>query len=229
VSVSLFGSRRKYLSGAEKLIRSISKNLPDWEVVFFTGKTVPEWTIQRLAELGARIVHINDKEDLSATAWRFRISHFSYANCVIFRDSDSIISLREAKAIKQWLDSGLGAHIIRDHPFHSSKILAGLWGLRPDSAPWFETEVNAFNFENTYGSDQDFLAKYVYPKILSSCLIHASFHKHEHSSTQAKFESGSSRFGKFCGESVTENILIRAYARFRRLVDSKLCECNRQG
>lgn len=227
VSVSLFGNKEKYLRGAEKLAVSIQKSLPEWKLVFFVGNSVPEKVKDSLAARNATLIRVDEPENLSATAWRFRIGQLGNPEWVIFRDSDSIISTREAKAVSEWVESGRPAHIIRDHPFHSSKILAGLWGLRPKETEWFGNEVRDYDFLDMYGSDQEFLANRVYPEISKTSLVHASFHKHEHPSQIAAFTIGSSRVGAFCGESITENFIIRSYARFRRLVARKACQCQK--
>jgi hypothetical protein len=225
VSISLFGDKKKYLLGAEKMLQSVTRNLPDWRVVFFVGKSVPQETREKLVKRGANLVHVDEVEDLSATAWRFRISQLGETDFVIFRDSDSMISKREAQAIRQWTQSGLEGHIIRDHPLHFAKIMAGLWGARTASISWLEGEAKMFAFNDKYGSDQEFLATKVYPRIVDSCLIHASFHKHEKGPNSVDFKVGSSRIGVFCGESATSTFLQRLYARGRRLFDPKECNC----
>jgi hypothetical protein len=225
VSVSLFGTNKKYLKGSANFLQSVKVNLPGWDVFFFVGKSVPEQVTTSLKDAGAHVIHVSDKEDLSAAAWRFRVNELGSPDFVIFRDADSIVSQRESHAIGQWVDSGMTAHIIRDHPFHSAKILAGLWGLRPAEAPWFASEVEDYKFEDVYGSDQEFLAKEVYPKVVKSSMVHASFHRHEENVAQNYFTIGSSRVGVFCGEAVTERFLVRAYARLRRLIDSRSCRC----
>jgi len=227
VSVSLFGKNVKYLQGAEFLMRSISENLPDWKATFFVGNSVPSSTLNHLEAAGARLIHVNEKESLASTAWRFRVDQLGDPKWVVFRDADSLVTRRDASAITQWVKSGLSAHIIRDHPFHKAKILAGLWGLQPMKESWFQDEVMGFRFEDSYGSDQDFLAEVVYPRIASSALIHASFHKHENTKHCADFLVGSTRVGGFCGESVTERLLVRTYARLHRLLDSTSCRCKR--
>ena len=225
MSVSLFGSNKKYLAGAKKLAKSVLKNLPGWKIVFFVGDSVPMKYLESLEATGAILLRVRGKEDLRSTAWRFHLNKLSNPEWVIFRDSDSVISKREASAVSDWVGSGLDAHIIRDHPFHTSKILAGLWGIRPAAFPWFQGEVENYNFEDFYGSDQSFLNTRVYPRIISRSMVHASFHRHDSDGISAEFRIGSSRLGQFCGESVTENLIVRTYARFRRLVDSRTCSC----
>jgi hypothetical protein len=227
VSVSLFGRNKKYIRGAQKLANSILKNLPEWRLVFFVGNSVPLKIKNALIATNATLIMVNEAEDLSAAAWRFRTWELGNPDYVIFRDSDSIVSSREARAVVQWVESGMVAHIIRDHPLHSAKILAGLWGLRPKETEWFAEEVKGFNFLDTYGSDQEFLANSIYPRISTKSMVHASFHKHEPAEQIADFTKGSSRLGAFCGESITENIVIRTYARVCRLVAKKACKCEK--
>jgi hypothetical protein len=225
VSVSLFGTKSKYLRGAEKLVESVGRHLPGWRIVFFVGNSVPEDIRKKIQSQGARIVPVREPEGLAAAAWRFRVDELGNPDCVLFRDSDSLVSRREASAVNQWVASGSIAHIIRDHPFHSAPILAGLWGLRPSLAKWFGEELKTYRFLDVYGSDQSFLAEKVYPKLAKSSVIHASYHRHESSIAISEFEIGHSRLGPFCGEGVTSPILERLYARFRRLIDPKDCKC----
>jgi hypothetical protein len=227
ISLSLFGPNKKYTSGSLKFLASARKQLPEWKVVFFVGKSVSELHLKKLTSLGASVYKIDGAEGLSASAWRFKTWLLGNPEWVIFRDADSVVTSREAKAVEQWVNSGRTAHIIRDHPFHSAPILAGLWGIRPLTAEWFEEEVRNYSFNDNYGSDQDFLATIVYPKIVSSCLVHASFHIHEQAASLGSFQGGHSRLGSFCGESVTSGFPTRAYARLRRLTDRKACDCER--
>jgi len=227
VSVSLFGNNKKYIRGAQKLANSIRVNLPGWRLVFFVGNSVPVKIKKALVAKNATLIMVNEPENLSAMAWRFRVWELGNPDYVIFRDSDSIISIREARAVTQWVESDLDAHIIRDHPFHSAKIMGGLWGLRAKRANWLTGEVKDYMFADAYGSDQEFLAKTVYPRVSNSSLVHASFHMHEPSSQIADFATGSTRFGAFCGESITSNLLIRAYARLHRLVAKRACNCEK--
>jgi hypothetical protein len=39
-------------------------------------------------------------------------------------------STRESAAVSEWLSSELPFHIMRDHNYHNSRILAGMWGAK---------------------------------------------------------------------------------------------------
>jgi hypothetical protein len=227
ISLSLFGTKKKYTLGSLNFVASAKKYLPEWKIVFFLGRSVSETHLRRLELLGVTVIRVEESEDLSASSWRFRIRLLGNPSWIIFRDADSVVTRREARAVEQWVNSERTAHIIRDHPFHSAPILAGLWGIRPTATDWFMKEVEKYPFSDTYGSDQDFLAKIVYPKIVDSCLVHASFHTHEDKALLGTFQAGHSRIGSFCGESVTSGFFTRGYARLRRLIDSKACTCGK--
>jgi hypothetical protein len=225
ISVSLFGSQKKYLIGSIKLADSVARRLHTWHLVFYVGQSVPLKHERILASKGATIIRVGEPENLSASAWRFRAASLGEPGWVLFRDADSIVSRREASAIGQWVNSGLTGHLIRDHPFHSSPIMAGLWGLRPVSTKWFHYALENYSFSDHYGSDQEFLAEHVYPRIVQQSLIHTSFHHHETQGQRGLFEIGNSRWGTFCGESVTSNIVVRTYARLHRLFSPRICKC----
>ena len=48
----------------------------------------------------------------------------------ISRDLDSRFSEREVSAVDEWLRSDKAFHVMRDHDFHWSQMLAGLWGVK---------------------------------------------------------------------------------------------------
>jgi hypothetical protein len=225
VSVCLFGNDKKYVEGATRLSKSVRNNLPGWNIYCFVGKSVSHQSRTQLENLGVRLIDVYETEDLSAMAWRFRIDRLESPDWVIFRDTDSIISKREAEAIETWVESGLAFHVIRDHPFHSVSILGGLWGIRFSESEWFLGELRKHKFDPRYGADQEFLSSRIYPKALNSLIVHASFHRHETAGATRKFRRGSDRFGKFCGESVTSPFLVRLNARLQRLLSSKECKC----
>ncbi|MFT7388265.1 MAG: hypothetical protein ACI8VC_001510 [Candidatus Endobugula sp.] len=46
----------------------------------------------------------------------------------LVRDADAVFSVREYKAVQQWIDSVKHFHILRDWWMHTDLILAGMWG-----------------------------------------------------------------------------------------------------
>jgi hypothetical protein len=118
------------------------------------------------------------------------------AETVLFRDTDSRLSIREAQAVDEWLRSGKTIHIIRDHPHHTSAILGGAWGIKPKS---FLKDQNVFStegYEAKYGLDQEIIRKRVYRNRKISRFIHDSFFVREIDSRKLPQDIS----GEFIGE-----------------------------
>ena len=72
---------------------------------------------------------MNEKGDWTGMFWRFLAAdHLS--DIVLSRDTDSRLNKREKAAVDEWLNSDKDFHIMRDHPYHATEILGGMWGCR---------------------------------------------------------------------------------------------------
>ena len=73
-----------------------------------------------------------DITEKNGKIWRFLPLGDPTVSMFAVRDSDGRLSLREKAAVEEWINSSLPFHAMRDHPVHSSPILAGLWGGNND-------------------------------------------------------------------------------------------------
>lgn len=188
VSFSLYGTDEMYQLGAIKNAETIPVSLPGWICRFYVSSEVSESTITKLKELGAQIVHRERHNLVDGTFWRFEAIDDKDADAVIFRDTDSRISKREAQSIIQWLKSDKKVHIIRDHPYHSSLILAGMWGVKKDTLPPMHKLIDIWKMSrklrlkgtgDVKGNDQVFLNEMIYHKVVKSAMIHTDTIKYE--------------------------------------------------
>jgi hypothetical protein len=106
--------------------------------------------------------------------WRFEIL-CDDIECVIFRDTDSRLNMREKNAVDEWLLSDKTFHIMRDHPFHGFPILGGMWGFKKNSKYNLCDLLNMWSKENAYGADYNFLSKSIYPLINDDKVVHDPF------------------------------------------------------
>ena len=67
---------------------------------------------------------------LNPKMFRYLVMMDPDVDTFISRDVDSIIWRREVDAVHQWLQSNYTFHLMRDHTFHGSIILAGMWGAK---------------------------------------------------------------------------------------------------
>lgn len=188
VSFSLYGTSEMYQLGAIKNAETIPVLLPGWICRFYVSNEVSESTIDKLKDLGAQVI-LRERHDLvDGTFWRFEAIDDKDADVVIFRDTDSRISKREVKSIVQWLESDKNVHIIRDHPFHSSLILAGMWGVKKNTLLPMHKLINIWKMSrilrlkgtgDVKGNDQVFLNEMIYHKVVKDAMIHTDTIQYE--------------------------------------------------
>lgn len=99
---------------------------------------------------------------------------------IICRDTDSLLSYRERQAVEYWMRGPKMAHAITDSISHTIPIMGGMIGLM--SGP-FRDRMGVKSFDELLslsqgidfsrkGADQDFLNRYVLPKVADSITEH---------------------------------------------------------
>ena len=109
--------------------------------------------------------------------WRFLVLDDPKIKRFMIRDCDSVINIRERRAVDEWLASDKHYHILRDNPAHTDLILAGMWGGIAGLLPPIPQLVQGFAYNpitESRTADQLFLGRVVWPLIKEHCLIHDS-------------------------------------------------------
>lgn len=200
ISFSLFGTEPLYTSGLLTNLKIAPSLYPDWTAVVFVDDQVSQATIRQIGDLGGLVVRPSIEFARDKRTWRFGAVLFENAEAVIFRDADSRISERERASVHQWIISGKDLHVMRDHPFHSWWIMAGMWGVRAESAKDGVKRVLSNSKGETVNEDQDLLAREVYRSLAGSSVIHDSFFRRE--SWSLPFPSPR-KDGQFVGERIS--------------------------
>jgi hypothetical protein len=203
ISFSLFGSNKLYTCGALENARLARVLLPDYVPIFFLGESISLHTEDALIREGALVVRKAGDEDYRATLWRFEAVFIEGLERVLFRDCDSRLSKRESQMVRAWEESGRTVHIIRDHPWHSSTILAGMFGISNPrrGLPYFKASLEKFltmNRATFYGVDQLFLTREVYSRFRRDAMVHDSFFSYE----SGRLVPEASTDGSFVGETI---------------------------
>lgn len=178
IAFSLYGSDLRYLVGAIKNAIIADQILDDeYELVFFVGASVPAWVVSTLRLFSnVQIIQTDAPEDHTAKLWRFLACELDY-DIVAFRDADARLSLRELHAHEEFLESGLDAHIMKDHPIgHNYPINAGMFTVRSALFKDIRALMESADISSYYTQDQDFLRNLIYPRIQFSCFIHDEFY-----------------------------------------------------
>lgn len=180
ITFSLWGDNPKYTIGAIHNVILAREIYPNWICRFYVGKSVPEEIVSRLESFGnTEIVKMDEAGNWSGMFWRFYPASETDVEVMISRDCDSRLSLREKAAVDDWLNSDKGFHIMRDHPWHGTQILGGMWGVKNNVLPQMKSLIDGFVKGEFWQVDQNFLAQIIYPLVVDNSLIHDEFFNYE--------------------------------------------------
>lgn len=180
ISFSLWGSNPKYTYGAIENARLAKTIYPGWIARFYCGTDVHPSIISALKDEEAEVIIVNEANDNRGMFWRFYAASDKDCSLVIFRDTDSRLTIREAEAVEQWVQSSRSGHIMRDHPYHDMPIMGGMWGCRGDIFPDMYDLIREFSAIDKKNQDQLFLQKKIYPILIEKGVyVHDDFFCYE--------------------------------------------------
>jgi hypothetical protein len=111
--------------------------------------------------------------DWTGMFWRFYACEDS--DIMLSRDTDSRLSNREKLSVDEWLESDKDFHIMRDHPYHNTEILGGMWGVRNGLLKNIKELIVDYTKGNFWQVDQNFLREKIYPLVINNSFTHDSY------------------------------------------------------
>lgn len=177
IAYSLYGTDLKYTGGAIKNA-ILSQRYPGFDLRFYVGKSVPEWVRQSLSLFkNVELVEMNQPEDPSAMFWRFYAMADLNYDYILIRDTDARLNPREFDMHNEFVESGKGFHIIKDHPTgHAYLINGGQFAVKGKVLHDIHKLIDAWGPDPTYGDDMNFLIGNVYPRIKDDAFIHDEYY-----------------------------------------------------
>ncbi|AOW15516.1 tetratricopeptide repeat protein [Hydrogenophaga crassostreae] len=177
IAFSLWGEQPRYLRGALRNVLEAPTVLPGWSLRFYVDATVPAAFLDLLRENGAEVVLHQGAKPASLRqrlAWRFLVANDASVGYFLCRDTDAVISAREARAVNAWLDGTAHFHVIRDWWTHTDLMLAGLWGGVAGVLPSIRVMLLRYQSAalETGNIDQWFLRDRVWPLVRESVCVH---------------------------------------------------------
>lgn len=160
ISFSLYGHDERYFSNIDDCIGSYKKLFSDWIIRVYISKDIPASAIQKLRNYNCELITMSGTGiDHRYMFWRFLVFDDIDVTRAMARDIDSVASIREKNMVDAWITSKKKMHIIRDHPYHQSLVMGGLWGLLTNGKPYrIKSKMIQFKKKwNGYGVDQEFL------------------------------------------------------------------------
>jgi hypothetical protein len=182
-SFTLFGAQDKYCKGLLLNIQQIQRHFPDFEVWVYIGNDVPSYLIDTLSTFqNVHRILTNENGNVNKF-YRFFAIDNPEVELMIVRDVDSRIYSRDISVINDFVQSDKLFHIIRDHPNHFHKILAGAFAIRKGLLAHrlqdIFDEYKQTREVTTFWNDQEFLAEIFWPRVLSVSMIHDELQEFE--------------------------------------------------
>lgn len=176
ISFSLWGDNPTYTVGAIKNADLALEIYPSWICRYYVGKSTPTDIISSLVEReNTEVFVMNEPGDWTGMFWRFYPASEPDVGVMLSRDTDSRLSLRERAAVDDWLDGDKDFHIMRDHPYHATEILGGMWGVRNGFLLGMRQAITDYTKGDFWQVDQNFLKEIVYPYIINSVCVHDEY------------------------------------------------------
>jgi len=176
ISYSLWSDIPMYTVGALRNAEMAKELYPGWECWFYTGESTPKEILTELeTHSNVRVIRMEDPGDWTGMFWRFYPASDEEVELMISRDTDSRLTRREREAVKLWENSKDTFHIMRDHPYHTTPILGGMWGAKQGAVPKMKEMCEQYTKENAWQVDQNFLRDVVYPLVYATSMVHDPF------------------------------------------------------
>ncbi len=174
ISFSLYGNVQKYFGGLLENCKQINQIYPNFWIYVYLGNDFDRSIMNGKFDDIKNILFIEtEKSGHEVMSYRFFAIDRSEVGIAFSRDADSRINARDQYCINEFLKSNKKFQIIRDHPAHGVQILGGMWGIKKGLQISIEHELNIFRRKAVFkhGTDQDFLAEHIYPKVRDHALI----------------------------------------------------------
>jgi hypothetical protein len=174
ISFSLWGNNPKYNVGLIKNLDLAKQIYPDWICRIYCGTSVPDEILQQIKARDNQELFLMDEiGNWEGMFWRFYAAND--ADVMISRDTDSRLSYREKAAVDEWISSEKMFHIMRDHPYHGTEILGGMWGVKKPLLSNIKQLISEYKKGDFYQVDQNFLREKIYPLVKNTSFVHDEF------------------------------------------------------
>lgn len=198
ISFSLWGNSKLYCQGAIDNIECAKKYYPDWICRFYVAANCPALpylekmdcetiicpVVAKTVDRSQAVKDWHWQLDNINMMWRFLAISDLDVERVIFRDTDSRLSAREADAVKEWVDSDMIAHRMHEIKEHwNAQIMGGMWGIKGGVISHIDSLMSYYikNYTNIRKEpwifvDLWFIMDILWPLIRHDCMGHGFGH-----------------------------------------------------
>lgn len=178
-SFSLYGANPKYTRGMILNAEQLSRSFPTARVNVYAASTVPADIITTLTAMpNVRVILVPERPGCAGMFDRYRAIDDNDCEIMFARDADSRVHARDIACIEDFLaDPTKLLHIIRDHRYHTDRIMGGTVALRKAAIAGqpMEDRFRGWIDRTAYAMDQNFLIHEFYERLKSVTLVHDRF------------------------------------------------------
>ena len=177
ISFCLYGNNPIYLEKFKKNISFYTKYFINYKIFLFATENFKNELDCLNYNNIFSVRYMKEEPGSSGMMWRYIPILESQADVCFIRDVDYLPTKQEIQLIEEFINSEYSFHILRAHYDHVMPIMGGLFGIKKNLFEDFKIEYTAWKIKNidvVYNTDQLFLAKYIYYKIVNKSLIHTS-------------------------------------------------------
>ena len=175
ISYSVYNKRPKDVLGLVMNCIVSEYVYPGWINRIYYDDTVPSECIDIMTKLpNTEMINMKGHwlSDYNKMMWRFLPFSDPDIEAMICRDGDSLVSKREKVCVDEWMSSNKTLHIIRDHCYHSQRMMGGMWGIKKNNINIEEKIKLMMDKYPGHGGDQVFLKEYIYDEFNNNKFVH---------------------------------------------------------
>lgn len=169
IAYSLYGTNPRYTNVVSRVVENAKRVYPGWTVRIFVPA---DFNTAPLKELNVDVCVVQGSKCPSPMWYRMYFLNDLPADYTLVRDIDSLLTMRESRAVKKWVDSGLDMHVMRDAKSgHDVAINGGMFGVRKTANVNWRAILDTYKDKRDYGADLDVLANAIFDRAVPKAHI----------------------------------------------------------
>ncbi len=184
ISFSLWGDKEEYIAPLIRNLELVRRHFPGWTIVVYADDALNPAIVDELRRGGAQVFFAGSSPDTRGAFWRYRALALPNLEAVLFRDSDSLLTARDAAFVARWEASDYPLLVCRDHPNQTAPVPAGIWGVKGRLLPELRSLVDGQQKTHAYGDDEKFLVRSVYLPWRGEMMIFSPFFRYRGERTE---------------------------------------------
>ena len=169
ISYSLYGTDVRYTNAVSRVVENAKRVYPGWTVRIFVPQ---DYNTSFVKDSDVDLCIVRGSKCPTPMWYRMYFLNDFPANFTLVRDIDSLLTMRESRAVEAWIESGLDMHVMRDAKNgHDFAINGGMFGVRNGANINWRAVLDTYNEKPKYGSDLNVLASAVFDRAVPKTRI----------------------------------------------------------